>query len=180
MSTPATSGGGGPRDGDSRAMPAPARQHRAAPPWLQWTTLGLSLVGLGVSLYLTIAHYTTATTLACPETGIVNCAKVTTSPQSMLFGVIPVAVLGLGFYLFLTAINSPWAWRSGWPALRWARLGALISGVAFVLYLIYTELFTLDAICLWCTSVHVITILLFVLVVPTATAACYGAASRKA
>jgi uncharacterized membrane protein len=41
-------------------------------------------------------------------------------------------------------------------------------GAAFVLYLIYTELFTLDAICPWCTSVHVITLLLFALVVPTA------------
>jgi uncharacterized membrane protein len=39
-----------------------------------------------------------------------------------------------------------------------------------VLYLIYTELFTLDAICPWCTSVHVITLLLFVLVVSTGAA----------
>jgi uncharacterized membrane protein len=39
-----------------------------------------------------------------------------------------------------------------------------------VLYLIYTELFTLNAICLWCTSVHIITILLFALIVPTAIA----------
>jgi uncharacterized membrane protein len=170
VSTPATSGGGNPHDGAGRATPASARQRRAAPPWVRWSTLALSLAGLGVSLYLTIAHYTTPATLACPETGIVNCAKVTTSPQSILFGVIPLAVLGLGFFLFLTAVNSPWAWRSGWPAVRWARLGALIAGVAFVLYLIYTELFTLDAICLWCTSIHVITILLFALVVPTATA----------
>jgi uncharacterized membrane protein len=39
-----------------------------------------------------------------------------------------------------------------------------------VLYLVYTELFTLDAICPWCTSVHVITFLLFALVVVSATA----------
>jgi uncharacterized membrane protein len=50
--------------------------------------------------------------------------------------------------------------------LRWARLGSLIVGVVFVLYLIYTELFILDAICLWCTSIHIITFLLFALVVP--------------
>lgn len=169
MSAPATSDRQNQRNGVSRATPTTAREHRAAP-WVQWTTLALSLAGLGVSLYLTIAHYTTPTTLACPDTGVVNCAKVTTSPQSMLFGTIPVALLGLVFYLFLTAVNSPWAWRANGPVLRWARLGSLIAGVAFVLYLIYTELFTLNAICLWCTSVHVITILLFVLVVPTATA----------
>jgi uncharacterized membrane protein len=131
--------------------------------------LVLSLGGLGVSLYLTIAHYTTATTLACPDTGVINCEKVTTSPQSVVFG-IPVALLGLIFYLFMTGVNSPWAWRANLPPLRWVRLGSLIAGVVFVLYLIYTELFTLNAVCLWCTSVHIITILLFALIVPTATA----------
>jgi uncharacterized membrane protein len=161
----------GEKSGDDAARAAvPARQRAAATPlWLQLTTLALSLGGLGVSLYLTIAHYSTATTLACPETGVINCEKVTTSPQSVVFGIFPVAVLGLAFYVVMTVLNSPWAWRAHWPVLRWARLGSLIAGVAFVLYLIYTELFTLDAICLWCTSVHVITILLFALVVPTTT-----------
>ena len=37
--------------------------------------------------------------------------------------------------------------------------------MVFVLYLIYTELFTLNAICLFCTIVHVITFLLFALIV---------------
>jgi uncharacterized membrane protein len=44
----------------------------------------------------------------------------------------------------------------------------------FVLYLVYTELITLNAICLWCTSVHVITFALFALVV-FGYAADYGA-----
>jgi uncharacterized membrane protein len=169
MSTAARNMGGNPGNGAVQAA-APARRAAAAPLWLQLATLALSLGGLGVSLYLTIAHYTTAATLACPDTGVINCEKVTTSPQSVVFGIFPVAVLGLAFYVFMTAVNSPWAWRADWPALRWARLGALIAGIAFVLYLIYTELFTLDAICLWCTSVHAITFLLFAAVVPTAMA----------
>ncbi len=37
-------------------------------------------------------------------------------------------------------------------------------GVGFVAYLVYTELFTLDAICLWCTAVHVITLGLFAVI----------------
>jgi uncharacterized membrane protein len=148
----------------------PARRAAAAPLWQQVSTLVLSAGGLGVSLYLTVAHYTTSVTLACPDTGVVNCEKVTTSPQSMLFGVFPVATLGLVFYVAMVALTTPWAWRAPWPALRWARLGALAAGIAFVLYLVYTELFTLDAICLWCTSVHVITLLLFALVVVSATA----------
>ena len=146
----------------------------AAPPpaWFQWTTWGLSLGGLGVSIYLTIAHFNTAVTLACPATSTVNCEKVTTSPQSYAFG-IPVAVLGLAFYLFLAVANSPWAWRVTWPPLRWARVGSMVVGILFVLWLVYAELFKIGAICLWCTSVHVITFALFVLIVFSA-AAGYG------
>jgi uncharacterized membrane protein len=145
----------------------------AAPPaWLQWTTWVLSLGGLGVSIYLTIAHFNTSVTLACPATSTVNCEKVTTSPQSYAFG-IPVAVLGLAFYVFLAAANSPWAWRMTWPPLRWARIGSVVVGIVFVLWLVYAELFKIGAICLWCTSVHVITFALFVLIVFSA-AAGYG------
>ena len=146
-----------------------------APGWLQLTTWALSLAGLGVSVYLTVAHYTSSSILACSDNGLVNCAAVTTSPESMVFGVFPVAVVGLAFYVFMAAVTSPWAWRATWPPLGWARFGSVIVGMLFVLYLIYTELFTLDAICLWCTSVHVITFLLFGLIIFSA-AAGYGTA----
>jgi uncharacterized membrane protein len=48
-----------------------------------------------------------------------------------------------------------------------------------VLYLIYTELFTLNAICLFCTIVHVITFLLFGLIM-FGFAAGYGAPEAPA
>src|SRR5690348_3768980 len=176
---------GGGRAGNGR--PAPARtaaavkaaavveaQPAAPPLWFQLTTWILSLGGLGASIYLTIAHFNTSVTLACPATSTINCEKVTTSPQSYAFGV-PVAVLGLAFYVFLAVVNSPWAWRITWPPLRWARVGAMVAGILFVLYLIYAELFSIGAICLWCTSVHVITFALFVLIMFGA-AAGYGAA----
>ena len=37
--------------------------------------------------------------------------------------------------------------------------------MGFVLYLLYSELFTIHAICLWCSSVHVLTFIIFCLVV---------------
>jgi uncharacterized membrane protein len=154
------------------ATPAVQPAVAATPAWLQWTTWVLSLGGLGVSIYLTIAHFNTAVTLACPATSTVNCEKVTTSPQSYAFG-IPVAVLGLAFYLFLAAANSPWVWRMTWPPIRWARLGSMVVGILFVLWLVYAELFKIGAICLWCTSVHVITFALFVLIMYS-FAAGYG------
>jgi uncharacterized membrane protein len=147
---------------------------RAVPLWFQLTTWGLALAGLGVSIYLTVAHFTSPRILVCSEKGFVNCAAVTTSPESMVFGIFPVAVLGLAFYIFMAAATSPWAWRVTWPPVRWARFGSVIVGMVFVLYLLYTELFTLNAICLFCTIVHVITFLLFGLIV-FSFAAGYGA-----
>jgi uncharacterized membrane protein len=170
-------GNGRPVPGTRTAAPvkAAAEAQPAPPPlWFQLTTWILSLGGLGASIYLTIAHYNTAVTLACPATSTINCEKVTTSPESMVFG-IPVAVLGLAFYIFLAVVNSPWVWRISWPPLRWARVGSMVVGILFVLYLIYAELFSIGAICLWCTSVHVITFALFVLIVFGA-AAGYGSA----
>jgi len=151
----------------------------SAPPWLQWTSLALSLAGLGVSIYLTIAHYTSTSILACSSKGFVDCAKVTTSSQSMVFGVLPVAVLGLAFYVFMVAVNSPWGWRMRLPVVWWARLGSVVVGMGFVLYLLYAEIIQIGNICLWCTSVHAITFLLFVLLVFAATLNS-GSAARDA
>jgi uncharacterized membrane protein len=166
--------------GRQAAVAAPAGP-LAVPLWYQLTTWLLAFAGLGVSVYLTVAHFTSSSILACSDKGLVNCAAVTTSPESEVFGIFPVAVLGLAFYVFMFAATSPWAWRVTWPPLRWIRFGSVAVGMAFVLYLIYTELFTLNAICLWCTSVHVITFLLFGLIV-FGLAAGYGApeaASRR-
>ncbi len=135
-----------------------------APRWAWTVTLALSLAGLAVSAYLTYVHYTTPTALSCPDTGLINCVKVTTSPQSMLFGVIPVAVSGLAYYAVMTALTTPWAWRSSAPLVRGARLAGAVAGVGMVCYLVYVELVVVDAICLWCTAVHVVTFLLFVAV----------------
>jgi uncharacterized membrane protein len=134
------------------------------PPWLQVTTFVLALAGLGVSIYLTIAHFTESALAGCSESGLVNCTKVTTSPQSYVFG-IPVAVLGLAFYLFAVAIMSPWAWQARRREVHLARVASLVVGIGFVLYLIYAELFIIGSICLYCTSVHTITFVLFVLTV---------------
>lgn len=132
--------------------------------WLPWTTLVLSIVGIGVAAYLTYEHFTAGSTLACPDTGVVNCMKVTSSEYSKLFG-IPVALLGLLFFVGMTALSLPPLWRTASPWPSRLRLAAVVVGVVFVCYLIWAELFQIDAICLWCTVVHGLTLVLFGLVV---------------
>jgi uncharacterized membrane protein len=149
---------------EARAAAEAAPPKALVPLWLQLTSLTLALLGLGVSIYMTIEHFTGNTTLACNVNSVVNCEAVTTSPESMVFGVFPVAVLGLAFYAFMVPATTPWAWRWQRRELALLRLASVVVGVGFIIYLIYVELFQVNAICLWCTSVHVITFALFALV----------------
>ena len=175
-----------PAAGAGRAKPPAAvvPQPSEAPGRARWIvpgTLAASLAGLGVSIYLTIAHYTTTALLACPENATIDCRKVTTSPESVILGV-PVAVLGLVYFAAMLVLNSPRAWRATDPRLRAGRLAAAVAGLGFVFYLIYVELFEVDAICLWCTSVHAINLVLFALIAlgTAATSGSGGAAAAAA
>jgi uncharacterized membrane protein len=138
--------------------PGPSRRIRI-------TALVLSLIGLADSTYLTITHFQ-AQLLQCSTHGAIDCLAVTTSPQSRVFG-IPVAFLGLAFYVAMTAINLPVFWRTTDVRVAWIRLAMVVTGIGFVLYLIYAELFLIKAICEYCTGVHIVTFALFILVVTT-------------
>ncbi len=127
---------------------------------LRSAVLLLSAAGTLVSGYLVYEHFTSSSSFACPETGTVNCVKVTTSTYST-FSSVPVAVLGLLFFLAMTAASLPRFWPN--PVLRRVRLAAGAGGVVFALYLVWAELFRINAICLWCTGVHTITVVLFAL-----------------
>jgi uncharacterized membrane protein len=128
---------------------------------LAWAGTVLAIIGFGLSLYLTIAHYTTPEILSCAENSIVNCAKVTTSSYATILG-IPVALLGLLYYVAMIPMQLPIAWRNKSVALKRVRLASAAIGIVMILWLIYVELFKLNAICLYCTGVHIITVLLFV------------------
>jgi uncharacterized membrane protein len=170
---------------DRRGSRSPAREASAGPEapattavplWFQLVTWILAVAGLGVSIYLTIAHFTESKLLGCSENGLVNCTKVTTSPQSYVFG-IPVAVLGLAFFVAAVALMSPWAWQWARREVALIRLASVAVGMGFVLYLLYAELFIIGSICLYCTSVHAITFLLFVLTI--FAAAAWGLPGRQ-
>jgi uncharacterized membrane protein len=133
------------------------------PLWRPLTAFALSIIGFGISMYLTIDHFQGVAPI-CSSKGFVNCELVTTSKYSYILG-IPVSLLGLLFFTGMLAINWPALWRARAPWLAWARLALSVSGVGFVLYLLAAELFSIKAICLWCTGVHITTFLLFVLIV---------------
>ena len=116
------------------------------------------VVGLASATYLTVEHFNSSVTLACPDTGAINCAKVTSSKWSHFAG-IPVSVLGLVFFVGMGVLLLPALWRI--RQLDIVRLLGAIVGVVGVIYLVWAELFKLRAICLYCTAVHVCTLIIF-------------------
>lgn len=135
-----------------------------SPRWAPWATLPLSIAGGAVSAYLTWMHYTAPAGLSCPDTGVVNCTKVTTSAQSMVFAVTPVAVLGVAFFVAMTGLCLPMMWRSPQRWVSILRFAGAVAGAGMVCYLVGVELLAVHAICLWCTAVHGLAVALFVMV----------------
>ncbi len=145
-------------------------------PWQGPVTFVLALLGIGISIYLTIVHYDTAIQVSCPATGAIDCAAVITSPQSVILG-LPVAVYGLAWFVGMTVLFSPWAWNTSSPQLSGykptrigksvgiLRLAGVLSAICFVIYLIWVEAFAVHKICLWCSSVHLITFVLLIIVI---------------
>lgn len=128
--------------------------------WAVVTTFALSLIGLGLSIYLTYEHFQPVFQ-GCTATGVINCQKVTTSGESHLLG-IPVAILGLANYVVMVGLNSPWAWRARARWVHVARFILAIAAMGFVLWLIYAEIEIIGAICLYCTGVHLVTFALLI------------------
>ena len=139
--------------------------------WRPIATTLVSLAGLGLAAFLTWAHYFDqgAINNTCPlgskgAGGFVNCGAVTTSPESMVLGV-PVALWGLLFFVAMTVMSLPRAWRSPSMRLAQARLALNVVGMGFVLYLVSVEFLQLHHLCLYCTFVHVLQFALFLVVV---------------
>ena len=129
-------------------------------------SLLVAVAGVAVSAYLTVEHFTAGTTFACPDTGAINCQKVTTSAWSHV-GPVPVAVLGLVFFAVMSALCSAPAWRV--RCLVPVRVAGAVVGVLTAVGLTWIELFRVDAICLWCTAVHICTLALLATVLWTTT-----------
>lgn len=131
--------------------------------WPGLTSGALCLAGLAVSAYLTYAHYTTAKLLACSDAGFVNCAAVTTSRYSRIFGV-PVSDIGLAYFLVMAGLCTAQAWRLNLWVVRASRVAFASLGAAMVVWLVYVELYRLHAICLYCSFIHITAVALFITV----------------
>jgi uncharacterized membrane protein/thiol-disulfide isomerase/thioredoxin len=138
----------------------------------------LAVLGLGVASYMAYVEITHVAAVCGP---VGECNVVQTSQYATIAG-IPVAVLGLIFYL---AVLVLWAVQRSATG-KWARPAALALlalaafSVLFSIYLTLLELFVIHAVCMWCLSSAVIATLILLVVVAqlTRSAATQGAAQQ--
>ncbi len=128
---------------------------------LRAAALAASVVGVAVSIYLTVLHYV-GVAPACPVSGPINCEAVLSSPYAVIAGSsIPTSAAGIVWFAISAVLSLRNLDRF---QLAWATFGLLT-----VLYLVFIEIVRLGAICLWCTVAHVLVLGIFLLALSSAT-----------
>jgi uncharacterized membrane protein len=132
----------------------------------QFFLLLLSLLGVGITIYLTTVHYENVP-LVCSQSGIIDCARVLSSSYSVIPGTtLPITIPGFGWCIVSAtlAIAGLLATSGSWQRrIRIAQFVWSLSGLLVVLYLVYVEIVRLHTICAWCTALHVLILFIFLI-----------------
>ena len=121
----------------------------------------VALIGVFISLYLTMFKLGYIGTLAC---GSGSCETVQLSKWGDFLGV-PVAAWGVGYYaivLGLAFAGVQVRYESSARLTNWL-VYVTGAGLLFSLWLTYLELFVIHALCRWCLGSAAMTLVLFVL-----------------
>ena len=117
-----------------------------------------SLIGLAISIYLTVVHYSTVP-LACPASAVVNCEQVLSSRYAVIGDSgLPTSAAGIVWFAVSAALALL---RRRRALLAWSSIGLLT-----VLLLVYIEIVQLGAVCIWCTAAHAMVLLIFLSLLP--------------
>jgi len=122
----------------------------------------LALLGLLLSVYLTLHQMGLLGSLACGDSG--GCEKVQASRWAYVAGV-PVAAFGVAGYLAILAAalaGLQERWQDSPAPARWL-VWLSGAGVLFTLYLMALEAFVIHAWCRWCLGSAALIALIFVL-----------------
>lgn len=128
---------------------------------LTWGAALLSLIGIADTAYLS---YTRAThgDLSCSI--LSGCNIVAASPESVLFGIVPLAYLGLAFYIAIFVLALIFLF-SQTKAVLWLLVTATGLGFLSSIYFLYVQAYVIGAFCIYCLISAATATLLFALVI---------------
>jgi uncharacterized membrane protein len=124
--------------------------------------IGLAILGLLVSIYMTIYKVTNNEAMCIGSGG---CSVVNASRYSEVNG-IPVALIGVGGYAAILAIlfleKTPGFFQENGTMMLF---GISLIGFLFTLYLIVVEVFFIKAYCPFCLTSQAVMTIIFILAV---------------
>jgi uncharacterized membrane protein len=130
--------------------------------WLYRASVALVIVGLLVSIYMTIFKIFKADAM-CLGSG--DCSTVNASRYSEVNG-IPVAVFGVIGYLAILAVhffeNRNRFFKQNGPLMIF---GMALTGFLFTVWLVYVEVAILKAFCPFCVTSQIAMTLIFIIAV---------------
>jgi uncharacterized membrane protein len=128
--------------------------------WLYRASIILTLIGLAVSIYMTVFKLTGNEKMCIGNGG---CSVVNDSPYAVIYG-IPVAAFGVGGYLAILAVliveKKSNLLKQNATLITF---GLTLIGFLFTLYLIYLEIFVIKALCPFCLTSQIAMTILFIL-----------------
>ncbi len=128
--------------------------------WLYRSSVALAVLGMLVSIYMTIYKLTENPNMCLGNGG---CSIVNSSRYAQIYG-IPVAVIGVGGYLAILLLLL-FERRIGFLTTNGTLVvfALALLGFLFTLYLIYVELALIHALCPFCVTSQVTMTILFIL-----------------
>jgi uncharacterized membrane protein len=127
---------------------------------LRQVTIALAIIGLLVSIYMTIYKVTSNESMCIGSSG---CSEVNASRYSEING-IPVAVLGVIGYasiLALLFLDNRLSFFQEYGSMIF--FGVSLMGFLFTLYLIYLEVALIKAYCPFCLTSQAVMIVIFII-----------------
>ncbi|MBD3360197.1 hypothetical protein GF366_00175 [Candidatus Peregrinibacteria bacterium] len=128
------------------------------PNWLIWSIVIVAFAGFLDATYLTVAHFS-GSELNCSI--LEGCNEVTASEYSKIFG-IPLALMGSLYYITILILTLLHYDTGNKNVISLVPILTTI-GFIFTLYLVYLQLFVINAICVYCMFSALTSTVLFVL-----------------
>jgi uncharacterized membrane protein len=128
--------------------------------WLYRISVILVVVGLFVSIYMTI-YKITSNNAMCLGSG--DCSTVNASRYAEVYG-IPVATIGIAGYFAI--LMAHWYERRDTFFEKYSPMlifGLALTGFLFTVYLIYVEFALLHALCPFCLTSQVAMTVIFII-----------------
>jgi uncharacterized membrane protein len=127
---------------------------------LKQITIALTIIGLLVSIYMTIYKVTNNESMCIGSSG---CSEVNASRYSEVNG-IPVAVLGVAGYAAILALlfleQRPGLFQQNGSMMFF---GISLLGFLFTLYLIFVEVALIKAYCPFCLTSQAVMTIIFII-----------------